>query len=159
MADTRDGGAMAKRIHFEDDIFYLNLLIRTLRDGLELDLDAELFLTRCLDEFVFIDNSFETLLSELTENERLIERGEQLLNLLEAEERYAEALGRVLSARGTIAQGLQPFTQRMAELRSKSMRRSSEINGATAFSSDGNDDADLVSPFELNELLKDPDPE
>lgn len=150
---------MAKRIHFEDDIFYLNLLIRTLRDGFELDLDVELFLTRYVDDLTFIDNAFETLLSELTENERLIERGEQLLNLLEAEERFAEALGRALAARGTVAQGLQPFSERLVELRSRSMRRRSEINGATAFSGDGVDDADLVSPYELNELLKDADRE
>ena len=150
---------MAKRIHFEDDIFYLNLLIRTFRDGLELDLDTGLFMTRSMDELNFIDGAFDRILSALTENERLIERSEQLLNLLEAEERFAEAVGRILSGRGSISEALAPFADRFAELRSKSLRRRSEIDGATAFSSQGADDPYVVSPFELNELLKDSDGE
>ncbi|MFA6507740.1 MAG: hypothetical protein WCT14_16685 [Treponemataceae bacterium] len=148
---------MAKRIHFEDDIFYLNLLIRTFRDGLELDLDIELFMTRAIDDLTFIDGAFEHLLAELSENERLLERGEQLMNLLEAEERFAEVLGRVLSGRGTLAQALTPFADRFAEIRTRSLRRRSVIDGATAFKSTVDDDPYVVSQVELNELLKDTD--
>jgi len=149
---------MAKRIHFEDDIFYLNLLIRTFRDGLELDLDTELFLTRAIDDLGFIDDSLERLLEELSGNERLIERGEQLLNLQESEERFADALSRVLSGRGSLAEALLPFSERFGELRTKSLRRRALIDGATAFKSDTADDPYVVSQMELNELLKDDDP-
>ncbi len=146
---------MAKRIHFEDDIFYINLLIRTFRDGLELDLDAELFLPRAVDDLAFIDATLERLLSELTENERLLERSEQLLNLREAEERFVETLGRVVSGRGTLAQALVPFSERFAELKTNSLRRRSLIDGATALKNDTDDDPYVVSRLELNELLKD----
>lgn len=148
---------MAKRIHFEDDIFYLNLLVRTLRDGLELDLDPELFLNRIVDDLAFIDTAFERLLAELAGNERLIERNEQFLNLLEAEERFSEAIGRVSSGRGTLAQALAPFAERFAELRAASLRRRSEIDAASTVRPGLDDDPNLVSSFELNELLKDDD--
>ncbi len=145
---------MAKRIHFEDDIFYLNLLIRTFRDGLELDLDTELFLTRAIDDLSFIDGAFERLLEELGGNERLIDRSDHLMNLLEAEERFAETIGRVSSGRGTLAQAFAPFAERFAELRTKSLHRRSVIEGATAFRADEPDDPYVVSQVELNELLK-----
>jgi hypothetical protein len=145
---------MAKRIHFEDDIFYLNLLIRTFRDGLELDLDTELFLTKAIDELSFIDDVFERLLDELGANERLIDRVDHLMNLLEAEERFAETVGRVFPVRRPHAQALSPFSERFAELRTKSLRRRSVIEGATAFKSDAADDPYVVSQVELNELLK-----
>lgn len=145
---------MAKRIHFEDDIFYLNLLIRTFRDGLELDLDLELFMTHAVDDLTFIDGTFERLLAELSGNERLLEREEQLMNLLEAEERFAEAIGRVMSGRGTLAQGLAPFADRLAEFRTRSLHRRSVIDGVTAFKSAQEEDPYVVSQIELNELLK-----
>lgn len=145
---------MAKRIHFEDDIFYLNVLIRTLRDGIELDLDPELFLNRVVDDLTFVDAVATRLLAELTENERLIERNEQLLNLMEAEERFSETLGRVASGRGSIAQALTPFAERFAELRASSARRRNEIDATTTLGSPLDDDPNLVSSLELNELLK-----
>lgn len=145
---------MAKRIHFEDDIFYLNLLIRTFRDGLELDLDPELFLTHAVDDLNFIDDVLERLLGELSENERLIERGDQLLNLLEAEERFTNTIGRVVSGKGTLSQAFAPFLERFAELRTHSLRRRSEIEGASSFKSSVPDDPYVVSQMELNELLR-----
>jgi hypothetical protein len=56
---------MAKRIHFEDDIFYLHACIRLTRDSLALDLDPELFLNKAMEDFGFIDMTLERLLREL----------------------------------------------------------------------------------------------
>ena len=146
---------MAKRIHFEDDIFYLNLLVRTFKDGLELDLDAEIFLNKIVDDLTFLDTTFERMLGNLSGNERLLDRNEQLLNLQEVEERFADALAKIMSGRGTLSEALSPFFERFAELRARSAKRRSEIEGATAYQSDNENDPDLVSPFEMNELLKD----
>lgn len=146
---------MAKRIHFEDDLFYMNACIRLERDSLALDLDPELFLNKAMDEFTFIDSTLGLLLKELLDNERLIERKEQLLNLFETEERFADLIAAIQEGRGSIAGALVPFSERFAEFRSESLRRRAEIDGATAFGSRTEDDSSLVSPFELNELLKD----
>ena len=145
---------MAKRIHFEDDIFYLNLLIRTFRDGLELDLDVELFLAHTVDEMTFVDEMFDRLLAALAENERLIERGDQLLNLLEAEERFTEVLAKVMAGKGALAQGLAPFSERFAELKVRSQRRRSVIEDSASVKSTLSDDPYVVSQAELNELLR-----
>jgi len=146
---------MVKRIHFEDDIFYLNLLVRTFKDGLELDLDADIFLNKIIDDLTFLDATFERMLENLSGNERLLDRNEQLLNLQEVEERFADALAKIMSGRGTLSEALSPFSERFAELRARSLRRRSEIEGAKGFQPDGENDQDLVSPFEMNELLKD----
>jgi len=145
---------MAKRIHFEDNIFYVNLLIRTFRDGLELDLDMELFLAHAFDELAFIDETLERLLASLSENERLLERGDQLMNLLEAEDRFAEAFGRLMSGKGTLAQGLEPFAERLSELKARSQKRLAMIEGASTLKSEVPDDPYVVSQVELNELLR-----
>jgi len=146
---------MAKRIHFEDDIFYLNLLVRTFKDGLELDLDADIFLNKIIDDLTFLDTTFERMLGNLSVNERLLDRNEQLLNLQEVEERFTEALAKVMSGRGTLSEALSPFFERFAELRARSLQRRSDIEETKAVKSDNENDPDLVSPFEMNELLKD----
>jgi len=145
---------MAKRIHFEDDIFFLNLLVRMFKDGLELDLDAEIFLNKIIDDLTFLDMTFERILENLTGNERLLDRNEQLLNLQEVEERFADALAKIMSGRGTLSEALSPFLERFAEFRNRSMGRRSEIEGTKGFQSDSENGPDLVSPFEMNELLK-----
>jgi hypothetical protein len=146
---------MAKRIHFEDDIFYMHACIRVARDSLALDLDPELFLNKSMEDLSFIDTTLEHLLQDLLGNERLIERKEQLLNLAETEERFGELIAAIQTGRGSIASALTPFSERFAEFRSDSLRRRAEIDGATAFGARTEDDTSLVSPFELNELLKD----
>jgi hypothetical protein len=146
---------MAKRIHFEDDIFYLQACIRLARDALALDLDPELFLDKSMGDLEFIDTTLARLLRELLENERLIERKEQLLNLAETEVRFADLISALQEGRGSIAGALTPFSERFSEFRSASLRRRAEIDGATAFGSRTEDDVSVVSPFELNELLKD----
>jgi len=146
---------MAKRIHFEDDIFFLNLLVRTLKDGLELDLDADIFLNKIIDDLVFLDTTFERMLANLSGNERLLDRNEQLVNLQEVEERFADAVAKIMSGRGILSEALSPFFERFAELRVRSAKRRTEIEAATAYQSDSENDPNLVSPFEMNELLKD----
>ncbi len=146
---------MAKRIHFEDDIFYLNLLVRTVNDGLELDLDANIFINKVMDDLTFLDTILERMLENLSGNERLLDRNEQLLNLQEVEERYTDTLVKIMSGRGTLSEALSPFFERFAELRTRSMERRSEIEGTKGFQADNENDPDLVSPFEMNELLKD----
>jgi hypothetical protein len=146
---------MAKRIHFEDDIFYLHACIRLARDATALDLDPELFLNKAMDDFSFIDATLNRLLRELLGNDRLIERKEQLLNLFETEERFADLIAAIQTGHGSIAGALGPFSERFAEFRSDSLRRRAEIDGATAFGARPDDDTSVVSSFELNELLKD----
>lgn len=145
---------MAKRIQFEDDIFYVNVIVRNLRDCLVLDLDPELFLERTVSEVAFADRALERLASELIGNERLIEREEQLLNLAEAEARFANLLMALSAGEGRIQSALLPFADRMVQWLEESRRRSSEIDGVSALRSSAENDPAIVSSFELNELLR-----
>jgi len=145
---------MAKRIHFEDDIFHLLSRIRMQRDALELDLDPSLFLDKTFDELEFIDSCLDKLLRSLLENERLIERQNQLLNLSESEEQFSDLCTAMQAGKGTVAEALVPFSDRFVEFRSRSLRRRAEIDGATSFAGNEENDPSVVSRFELNELLK-----
>lgn len=72
---------MAQKIHYQDDLFFLTLTIKTLRDGLNLDIDAHLFLEKTVQDLVFIGTALDSLFSSLRDNERLIDRQEYLREL------------------------------------------------------------------------------
>lgn len=145
---------MAKRIHFEDDIFYLLTILRTVDDAFALELDSDLFLQKIFDDLVFVDASLERLIGALRENAKLIERSEQLRNLVEAEDRLVEVYGKVIDGVGTTGEALAPFAQRFRELRTAARARRSELDGLLDFPADDAENG-LVSSEELNELLRD----
>ena len=83
---------MNKHINFEDNIFVLNLRIRMIQDLLILDTDPGLFLHKTMDDLDFINSCLNVLLSNLRENNRLIERSEEFHNLAETDLQFCEAL-------------------------------------------------------------------
>jgi hypothetical protein len=145
---------MGKRIHFEDDIFYLNTRIRNLTDMLSLDVDPDFFLEKTMDDLSFFHTSLGTILQSLLANDKFIEREEQLLNLAETEECFQGLLKTVLSGYNEISLSLQSFSDQLNDFRQCSAQRGSEIEGATAFKNHEADDPLVVSSMELNELLK-----
>ena len=56
---------MLQRINYEDDTFYLLLMLKRLHDGLKLDIDPEYFLDKVVDDIYFVDEVISTLYSNL----------------------------------------------------------------------------------------------
>lgn len=144
---------MAKRIHFEDGIFYVEVLLRSARDALALELDPDLFLGKAADDTFFVDRTLDRLLTELLDNERLIERDDRLANLREAEGRFLALLDGWAEGRGSLAAAAAPYAERFEALRGRSAARIAEIDSSGPSGAEA-DDPSLVSSSELNELLK-----
>lgn len=145
---------MAKRIHFEDNIFFINLLIRSIRDAGQLELDPELFMLKLMDDLRFVDRILNTLLAELLANSRLLERQEQLVNIAETEERYMAVLNTIVNGHGYWARDLGPLVEDIELIKQSSRKRCSTILAETAVAPNRDEDQAVVSSFELNELLR-----
>lgn len=145
---------MAKRIHFEDDIFYLTVGIRMAQDALALDVDADLFLEKTLGDLEFYGATLAALLDALVANERILEREEQLANLSDAEDRYAVLLRDVRGGRGSLGTAFAPLEPRIAELEYASKERRGRMDALSASVRGEASDPLVVSSEELNELLK-----
>ena len=119
---------MNKHINFEDNIFVLNLRIRMVQDLLILDTDIELFLHKTLEDLDFLNSSLTTLLTNLKENYRLIERDEQFHNLMETERQYCEVLSEMDHGEGSISAIQYPeLRDRINILMSRSQDRQNSI--------------------------------
>jgi len=142
-----------KHTNFEDNIFVLNIHIRMIQDLLILDTDAELFLNKTLDDLDFINSTLNTLLSNLKENFRLIERDKQFYNLTETERQFCEVLNELENGEGNISAIQYPeLRERIGFLADNSQNRQRSIKELIVNAKDLVTEP-VVGYDELNELL------
>ena len=79
---------MAKKIHFQDDLYQIARTIDILYEGLKLDLDNEFFSEYYLSQILFLDNTITEIFNFLDENKQLIERKIQVRNLYSIEKKF-----------------------------------------------------------------------
>jgi len=108
---------MRNSIHYEEDLFYLTLLMKTLREGLQLPVDHEYFREKFLSDLWFVGDTLTKLFVTLKENTSLIRRSEYLYNLVKAEDAYIELLS------VTLAPGPGELREALADYRNDFLRR------------------------------------
>jgi len=89
---------MKSKIHYEEDLFFLTLQMKALKEGLQLTVDPEFFQDKALQDLRFVGSSLEKILKTLKEKPNLIRRSEYLYNLVKVENAYLELLALVLEA-------------------------------------------------------------
>jgi hypothetical protein len=142
---------MNKHINFEDNIFILNARIRMIHDTLTIEADPELFLEKTLDDLEFISGVLDTLLANLIENVRLIERAGEFNNLSDLEWQFDQLLTRFCNGQDGISAAHPDIRKKLLPLKSKSTARRKAIDGSRG---SGEQAEPVVSSDELSELLK-----
>jgi hypothetical protein len=144
-------------INFEDNIFIISGRIRMIRDLLILDVEPDFFLEKTLDDIDFINHTLGVILDQLLKSERFIEREEQFHNLAETEGQFAEVLTELIRGKGTMAAAVFPVVaEKITLIRAQSAERLGIIEHSFT-GTGGTVPESVVSPDELQELLKDLD--
>ena len=99
---------MNKHINFEDIIFTLNCRIRMLSDLLRLDIDAELFLQKSIDDLKFISFALEELVEKLAANPDFPNKEREADNILDAEWQFSRLLTKFASGSSPFSASLFP---------------------------------------------------
>jgi hypothetical protein len=145
---------MPRQINFGDTIFILSARIRMIQDMLILDADPDFFLDKTLSDADFIDAVLGSLLRELIDNTRLIDRNRQLRDLRETERQFLGVLWELANGSGSLSVASFPaLLEKVDLIRKYSLERQKTIGQSLSV------DAALppepvVSPDELNELLR-----
>jgi hypothetical protein len=88
---------MSVKVHYEDNLFFLHSILRTLEAGLRIDIDAEYFKDKVLEDVFFIDSTLLRTFSSLKENGFLINRVSYLRSLRRTVRGFTDFLSRVTS--------------------------------------------------------------
>ena len=146
---------MPQMIHYQDDLFSLSVLVKSLDLILSTETDPDYFAERVETEIGFLDRSLRIFGSLLEQNTLLLERAEYLKLLERTVKSFLGVLDRLSGsgyprARSFVGDGSQ-LDATSGEQRALLGRLGVILNSSLA----GDAETDLVSQDELSELLKD----
>ncbi|MDA8427200.1 MAG: hypothetical protein M0Z80_13820 [Treponema sp.] len=145
---------MPQIIHYQDDLFFLSVLIKALDSGLTTESDAEHFRTIVLENLEFIGSSLGRFLGLLELNIVLIDRAEYAKLLERTSRAYATVLERLLGGSYPAVDAYNGSRQRLLELDSTYKTAQPRLEALLAATMGDEGGSDLVSEDELSELLR-----
>lgn len=147
---------MNQQVHFDDNLFYLNLLIRTYRDGWKLPLDAEFFLGKAIEDLDYLDSVLNRLQDWLSKNPHLVQRVDYLQNLASTKTAYARLLNDLLAPNHPFAAALAPYRDDLTRQERSHLQQTQELRQEIRHSLGGSSESDdVISPEELSLLMQD----
>ncbi|HEQ72644.1 MAG TPA: hypothetical protein ENN69_09160 [Spirochaetia bacterium] len=121
---------MINIIHYEDDIFFLNLTAKRLADGLKLELDPSLFHAHVLDEILFLSRSIVFFLDSLKTTQLKVNRVNYLKSIFAVNKQLIEILNSLLTRQVPFAEHLADQFDHLTNLRTQHSEYEYEIRDA-----------------------------
>jgi hypothetical protein len=145
---------MTNTINYDDNLFYLMSVTRTLRSGVQLEIDADFYLDKIVEDIFFIDRAIEQIHQTLKSNTYLINRREYLRQVMRAKRSFADLLDGLVEGNLPFGKHLSLFVDKLAAARDKHMRDISVILQAMDTSSTEEDRQAIVSQDEYQFLFQ-----
>jgi hypothetical protein len=144
---------MTRKINYEDDLFALSLVVRSLRDIARLEVDADLFADRVAEDASFVDDASLRILAGLKASPFLVHRTDYLRSLQKLLRSLAGLLEELAGGRSPVAAAL---ADRQADLQARADARSRDAEAIETLLEDqaaaATDDPHVVSAEELRIL-------
>jgi hypothetical protein len=145
--------AMPKMIHYQDDLFFLSVQVKSLDTVLSTEADPEYFRDRIVGDLGFLDGALRSFGSMLAQNALLIDRPEYLKLLERTVRSFAGILDKLLSSEYPRAEAFGAFAPRIREALASQKGLLAELDGQLSSSLSGEAETDHVSQDELSGLL------
>jgi len=145
---------MPQKTHYQDDLFFLSLLARTLEAGLSVEADPEYFRERIEGDMRFIDGNLRSFGQMLAQSSHLIDRIEYLKLLERTSRTFTACLQKLRDGAYPNAAVYGGDRDSLNGLISGQRALLSELEKALSMSGQGESETDLVSSDELSELLR-----
>jgi len=143
---------MSQMIHYQDDLFFLSVLVKALDAGLSTDADPERFRERIEGDIFFLDGSLKSFHGLLVQNTLLMERTEYLKLLQRTSRSLIQVIERILGGAYPRAEAYSTYRPQLEAVAKGQAAILAQLDGI--LDSGGENETDLVSQDELSELLK-----
>lgn len=144
---------MPAKIHYEDNLFYLHSILRTVESGLRLDIDPSLFRDKILEDLFFVDSMIMRMYSSLRENDRLIQRTTYLRSLRRTAGAFTLFLDRLLAGDPPFEHAFEPFFEKLERVRAQHAAVRREIDELLDRVDPDEETENTISSAEYNILL------
>lgn len=144
---------MAKKIHYDDNLFYIREIIKSLKRGYSVEIDNEYFGDKITEDVLFVDAALRRMCSNLMENDQMIKRPEVLRSLMVSIVQYLEVLDLILSKTISASFFQEQFMTKFSEIRSYQQDELAGIKKTLLSVDSAISSEDLVSQEEFGLLL------
>ena len=148
-------GEMAEKvIQYEENIFFLHLQVKTLKNGLKLDINAGFFIQKIAQDIFFYAATIDQIYRKLKSNPHLLKRAEYLKNMERLKKSFNELIDDILSKRSPLSQSFGSFNDRLFTISRKQEDDITEISGMLAENKGKKiEQESIVSPEEFKYLM------
>jgi hypothetical protein len=149
---------MPQMIHYQDDLFFLSVQVKSLDSVLSTEADPEYFRERVLADIAFLDRNLRTFGSMLSQNALLIDRPEYLKLLERAVRAFAGILDKLLGSGYPRAEAYAAQAAALRESLAAQRELLYALEGQLSTSLSDEAETDHVSQDELSGLLREDEP-
>jgi hypothetical protein len=150
---------MTKRVNYEDNIFFLSMILTQLAAAFKLNIDVTLFKDRLIEEIRFLDAASDEIYQSLQSNPLMIDRWEHLKELQKLNRNFISLMEEILAGKLPLSQALEesyPLVERLLEARRAQQQRIRDLTSGYQVSE--GEAEQIVSEAEYRHLLS-PDSE
>ncbi len=144
---------MAKKIHYDDNLFYIREIIKSLKRGYSVEIDNEYFTDKITEDVLFVDAALRRMYSNLMENDQLIKRPEVLRSLMVSTVQYLEVLELIINKPISASFFQEQFMTKFSEIRNYQQDELAGIKKTLLSVDSAISSEDLVSQEEFGLLL------
>lgn len=144
---------MAVKIHYDDDLFFVHSMVRLLAEGVQLDIDSELFHDKIVEDIYFVDHTLQHLYRSLRDNEYLINRVGYVRTLRRTVVAFHDFLNGLLQRTNAFARSMEPYSEKLSATREDHERIRVEIDALLDRLEPDEESSDIVSSEEFGFLL------
>ena len=144
---------MAKKIHYEDNLFYIREIIKSLRRGFSVEIDREFFTDKVTEDALFIDAALRRMCAGLIDNNQLINRPEVLRSVMVSISQYLEAIRAIVDKPDSAIFFQAPIIAKFKDILSYQQDELQKIKQVLVGADPRVSSEDLVSQEEFDLLL------
>ncbi|HAK47018.1 MAG TPA: hypothetical protein DCO79_14020 [Spirochaeta sp.] len=144
---------MASMIHYEEDLFLLKEMLRTLRRGCSINIDSSIFLEYTVNQLLFISKALKELYSSISEA-NYIKSPEQIRNLLRVSTNFRGLLDDLINDRFKFSEFTRSYTADFNSIEQEHIKASAKIKELLISLNEVEDQEDLVSEEEFMFLFQ-----
>lgn len=145
---------MPQKTHYQDDLFFLSVLVKSLDSGLSVEADPEYFRERIAGDIFFIDSSLRGFGEMLAQNSHLIERTEYLKLLERTIRSFVASVERLVAGECPMSAAYETYHPQLKGILQGQKDLLGELSESLKVMGSGGGETDLVSSDELSELLR-----
>jgi len=144
---------LPEKIHYDDSIFFIRSLIRTLHDAIRLNVNTEYFADKILEDILFINASIQKIYGSLKNNSLLIRRNVYYHSMMKLKEAYVHFLDELRSTRSGFGNSFEHMRTKFKLILENNLKDLQDIRDFISGTETEEVEGDTISRDELHYLM------